>query len=289
MPRLAIVLSLFLAATGAPAASDGERIEAGKAALDRGDLDVAIAEFEKAVAANSNSAEAHYWLGNACGRKAQKSGMFEAMSHGKKAKAEWLRAVELDPNLLDARFRLVEFYVAAPGIAGGSEAKAKEQAAEIKKRDALEGHRAYARIHTMQKKYDLAVQEMREAVREQPGSARAHYFLANTLLNQKDYPGALQEYEKTVSMDPAFMPTYLRLGQHAALSGSNYPRGEEAIRKYLAYTPGDDEPGHGSAWYWMGMLQEKQGQKAAAKESYTKAQKLSPESKDIGEALKRVS
>jgi tetratricopeptide (TPR) repeat protein len=290
MRRLVIVvLVLFaLAPFVARAASDGDLVAAGRAALDKGDLDGAIAQLEKAVAAKPDSAEAHYWLANACGRKAQKAGGFSAMSFGKKAKAGWLRAVELNPDYIDARFRLLEFYVAAPGIAGGSEAKAKEQAAEIKKRDALEGHRAYARIYTMQKNYDLAVKEMREAVREQPNSAKTHYYLANTLMNQKVFLEALQEYEKALSLDAGYMPIHLRIGQHAAMSESNYVRGEESVRKYLAYTPADDEPGHGSAWYWLGVIQEKQGQKAAARESYTKAQKLAPESKDVGEALKRV-
>jgi TolA-binding protein len=85
------------------------------------------------------------------------------------------------------------------------------------------------------------------------------------------------------------MPAYFRIGQNAAQSESNYVRGEESARKYLGYKPADNEPSIAAAWFWLGMIQEKQGKKAEARQSYTNAQKLAPESKEYSEALKRVS
>ena len=283
MPALLILITLPILA------ADVESIAAGRAALERGDVDQAIAQFEKAVALKPTNSDAHYYLGQAYGRKAEKTGIFGGMSWAGKAKDEWLRAVELNPNTVDARLRLIEFYIAAPGIAGGDEDKAMEQAAELKKRGGLDGHRGYARVYTMQKKFDLAVKEMVEAVREQPKSSKAHSLLGNALLNQKDWKGSLHEYEMAVSLEPVYMPAYFRIGQNAAQSETNYARGEEAIRKYLQYKPADDEPAIARAWYWLGMIQEQQGKKAEARQSYTKAQKLSPDAKDVIEALKRVS
>lgn len=290
MRRLATtLLRLLFIGFFALASTDAELLEAGRAALVRGDLVQAIAKLDRAVSINPNNPQAHYYLGLAYGRKAQQSGILRGMSHVKKAKNEWLRAVELDPNSIDARFRLIEFYIIAPGIVGGSAESAMEQAAQIKKFDALDGHRAYARIYTLQKKLGLAAKEMIEAVREQPKSAKAHYFLGNALLNQKEWKRALHEYEMTLTLDPAYMPACFRIGQHAAQSKSNYARGEEALRKYHGHKPADDEPGLGSAWYWLGMIQEQQGKKAEARQSYTNARKLAPDSKDFREALKRVS
>jgi tetratricopeptide (TPR) repeat protein len=288
MRKIAVTL-LILIALPAVAATDADLIAAGRAALNRGDLEQAIAQLEKAVTVSPNSFDAHYYLGLAYGRKAEKAGMFGGLSQIQKAKDEWIRAVALNPNSVDPRLRLIEFYIMAPGIAGGSEEKATEQAAEIRKRDAFDGHRAYARIYTLQKQFDLAVKEMVEAVREQPKSAKAHYFLGNVLLNQKDWKGSLHEYDMALSLDAAYMPAYFRIGQNAAQAESNYPRGVEAIRKYLGYKPADDEPALARAWYWLGMIQEKQGKKADARQSYVNAQKLAPDSKDVDEALKRVS
>ena len=257
--------------------------------MKRGDADQAAKLFEQAVAAKPNAAEYHYYLGTAYGAQAQKAGMFGGFSLAKKTKGEFERAIQLDPNYLEPRLALVDYYSIAPGIAGGSDEKALEQAGEIKKRNALEGHRAFGRIYNRQKKFDLARKEYVEAVREQPTSPKAHFYLGNFLVSQKDWTGSLHEYDYALKLDPNYMPPYFRIGHHAVQSESNYARGEESLRKYLGYTPAEDEPSLASAWYYLGMLQEKTGRKADAKQSYLNAQKLAPTSKDIAEALKRVS
>ncbi len=71
-----------------------------------------------------------------------------------KAKAELERAIQLDPNLIAARFALLEVYVSARAFVGGSESGALEQATEIRKRDAIDGHRAFARTHIAATKPD---------------------------------------------------------------------------------------------------------------------------------------
>ena len=84
------------------------------------------------------------------------------------------------------------------------------------------------------------------------------------------------------------MSTYFRIGHLAARSESNYARGEESLRKYIGFKPADDEPRVGVAWYWLGMIQEMQGKKAEAKQSYLMAQKLAPDLNEATEALKRM-
>ena len=284
--RRILPLLLLLCALPLSAADD---MASGMAALERDDYDKAVAIFTKVIAAQPKNAEAYFRRGTAYGSLAQRAGILKQASLASKTRADFEKAVELDANLLDARFGLIDFYLLAPGFMGGSDEKAAAQAAEIKKRDALAGHRAYARIYTHQKKDDLARKEFVDAVRENPKSARAHYMLAGFLINNdKNWSGSLHELDQALTLDPAFMPTYLRLGAHAALSGTNYARGEEALRKYLAYKPADNEPPLASAWYWLGMVQEKQGKKSDAKQSYLNAKKLGANDKQITEALKRV-
>src|SRR5258706_8893113 len=279
----------LIVATSALASPDAELVAAGRTALARGDLENAITQLEKAVAANGMNAQAHYQLGVAYARQVQAAGGLGALWQTRKMRDEWLRAAELDPKLLEARFRLIEFYVMAPGLAGGSDDKAMQQAAEVRKLDAVEGHRAFAGVYTLQKRPDLATKEMDEAARNHPASAKAHYWLGNALVEQKSWKAALDAYDKTLELEPAYMPAYFRIGLHAAQSGSNYARGEAALRRYLEYKPGEEEPPPGRAWYWLGVIQEKQGRHAEARNCYLKAQKLVPEAKDVTEALKRVS
>ena len=280
-----IVFALF--ALRLFAANPADLMTSGKAALDRGDYEKAEELFAKAVAADPKSAQAHYLLGAAYGEHAQNANMFSQASLAKKTKAEFEKAVELDPSHIQARFALIDYYLIAPSFMGGSAEKAQAQVEEIRKRDALDGHRAQARVYSRQKKTDLARKEFVDAVREQPNSAKAHYFLGGFLINtDKNWAGAQHELDMAIKLDPAYMPPYFRIGQLAARSESNYARGEESLRKYLAYKPGENEPNLASAWYWLGQMQQKQGKKAEAKQSYTNALKLAPESKEIKEALK---
>lgn len=280
-----ILLLFLLCALPLSAADD---MAAGRAALDRDDNEKAVEIFTKVIAAQPKSAEAHYRRGMAYGDLAQRSNILKQASLASKTRADFERAVELDPNHLDARFMLINFYLLAPGFMGGGDDKAVAQAAEIRKRDALEGHRAYARVYGHQKKTDLARKEFVDAVRENPKSARAHHMLAGFLINEKNWNGALHELDMALTLDPAFMPAYVRLGAHAALSEGNYVRGEEALRKYLTHKPADNEPRHAAAWYWLGRVQEKQGKKKEAKQSYQNGLKLAPADKDIREALKKL-
>src|ERR1700687_3299952 len=102
MRHLAITLIILVASWVLPV-TDAGLLDAGRAALDRGDLDQAIARLKKAATVNPNSAEAHYYLGLAYGRQAQKASIFFGMSEMQDAREEWMRAVELNPNSVEAR------------------------------------------------------------------------------------------------------------------------------------------------------------------------------------------
>jgi tetratricopeptide (TPR) repeat protein len=284
-PFLAVLVALI----ALPLLAQTSLIEQGRAAMNRNDADTAATLLEKAVAQNPKSAEAHYLLGTAYGSQAQKASIFGQASLAGKTKDEFEKAVELDPNLLDARYGLVEYYAMAPGFMGGSYDKAFAQAAEIKKHDPLMAHRAAAFIYLHQKKTDEARNEYLAEVREFPKSARAHIDLGVSYIVEKNFKAAAEEFENAAKVEPTYMPAYFRLGQGAVITNSNYPRGEEALRKYLAYTPKTDEPSHARAHYWLGQLFEKQGKKAEAKASFAASLKLNPAQKDVAEALKRVS
>lgn len=284
-----VCLILFLAARAQT--NDPQALyQLGRDAIARGEPERAAKYFEKAVALKPDSASYHYQLATAYGQAAPAAGVFGKMSMARKAKAEWERAVQLDPNLMPARFALLEFHVLAPAMFGGNESAAMEQAIEIRKRDAIDGHRAFARIHTAAKKADLARKEYADMVKEQPASARAHYFFGVYLmLTEKNYKSASNEFETALRLDPSYMPAYFQLGHVAALAGNNFARGEETLKKYLAYRPKDEEPSVARAHYWLGGIYEKQGKKAEAKSNYAASLKINPNQKDVDAAMKRVS
>jgi tetratricopeptide (TPR) repeat protein len=286
MKLAAAVLAFSLAL---PAAAD-TLLEQGKAALNAGDSEKAADLLEKAVAQNPNSSEAHLRLGQAYGNQAQKASIFGKASLAKKTQGEFEKAVDLDGNNLEARLGLVQFYKMAPGIMGGSDDKAVEQANEIKKRDAAWGARAWATIYRIEKKPDLVKKVYTDFVREQPNSPKSHYWLGAYYLGEKLNKEATAEFETSIRVDPNYMPGWFQIGHMAVVNENDYARGEQALQKYiLSYTPKADEPSKARAHYWLGQIYEKQGKKNEAKQNYTASLRINPTQKDVQEALKRVS
>jgi tetratricopeptide (TPR) repeat protein len=284
-PMIAVLLGLL----ALPLLAQNSLMDQGRAAMTRNDAEAASTLFEKAVALNPKSAEAHYRLGSAYGSMARKASLFSQASLASKTREEFEKAVELDPNHLDARQGLLQYYTLAPGFMGGSYDKAFAQVAEIRKRDPLMGHRSAAFIYSHQEKTDLAKNEYLAEVKEFPKSARAHLDLGVLYVTEKDYKAAGIEFDTALTLDPLYMPAVFRIGQLTVLGDGNLAHGEELLRKYLAYTPKEDEPSLARAHYWLGRLFEKQGKKAEAKASYATSLKLNPTQKDVAEALKRVS
>ena len=281
---------MFVAGVCVIAPAQTTLLEQGRAAMQRGDYETAANLFEKAVAQNPNSSDAHEHLAEAYGSLAQKANIFKQASLASKTHHEFARAAELDPNNLDARMGLIEFYMLAPGFMGGDEKKAVQEANEIKRRDSMRGHQAFAYIYGRQKKPDLARKEYLDAVREEPNSPKSHYLLGISFLQaDKNYKSAAEEFEMAVKLDPAFMPGWFQIGHMAALSGANLQHGEEALQKYLAYTPKPDEPQHYRAYFWLGGIYEKQGKRAEARQSYAQSLRINPRQPDVAEALKKIS
>jgi Tfp pilus assembly protein PilF len=289
MSRLPVAAVLLLLTLPALAADPVETLIAqGRAAMQSGDADKAIDILKQAVAKAPKSAEAHMRLGEAYGQAAQKASLFSKPGLASNCREQFEAAVAADPNYLDARFALVEYYLQAPGFMGGGEDKAVAQAQEIRKRDVLQGHLAQARIYNYQKKPELAHAEYAAMIKEQPSSPKAHYFYGASLISEKKYDAALAEFETSLKLDANFMPGVFQIGHMAALTGKDMARGEESLKRYLGYKPAQDEPGHHRAHFWLGGIYEKQGKKAEAKAEYATSLKLNANQKDVQEAMKRM-
>lgn len=142
----------------------------------------------------------HYALGRVYGQQAMSASVFKMPGLAAKTKEQFLKAVELDPMLFEARSGLTQFYVMAPGIAGGSVPKAKELAAEAQARQPE--HAKILRFHIAAGEKDwLAAERELSSVRAaddkglqrelREGWAR----LGAVNLEQKNLPKAQQIFE----------------------------------------------------------------------------------------------
>jgi tetratricopeptide (TPR) repeat protein len=262
----------------------------GRLALARHEEDEAVSWLEKAAVQDSRSSETQVWLGSAYGVKARSAGVFKMLSLGGKVKKAFERAVELDPASPDAHSALMDFYLLAPGIAGGSVTKAREQAAEIRKRDAMRGHRAFGRIAEHQKDFAAAAQEYERAAREFPQKSEPVTWRASLAAQQKDFAKAFDLLEALLKTHPSERATLFMIGRLSVLSEQRLERGEECLRLYLMEpTSAREQPSFASAHFRLGSIQEKKGARDLARAEYTEALRLDPYLKEAREALARVS
>src|SRR5262249_44025591 len=101
----------------------------GRTLMAQNEAEKAADWLEKAVLLDPASAEKHLWLGRAWGSVAQNASFLKQASLAPKIRKEFEKAVELDPGSADAHFSLIEYYINAPGIMGGSLEKARDEAA----------------------------------------------------------------------------------------------------------------------------------------------------------------
>jgi len=116
----------------------------GRIALESKRYSQAATWFERAVQLDGDNSDYHRWLGRTYGQQAQRAGG-EAFFLARKVKTHLEKAVELNPDNIEARFDLMEYYLQAPAFLGGDAAKAEGQAREISKRSAAAGRKAWQR------------------------------------------------------------------------------------------------------------------------------------------------
>jgi tetratricopeptide (TPR) repeat protein len=260
----------------------------GKIFLIENNYDRAIDWLKKAVELDDKNSDYHLWLGRAYGVKAQRAGMLKKAPAARNVKTEFEKAVELDPDNMDARWGLLQFYLMAPGIMGGSKDKASAQAEEIKKRNSYQGRLAFGFIHTMNEKYDLAEKEYFAAIQEKPDDYQSYNQLGYLYTRQKEFQKAFDLFEKLIKDHPKEISAYFQIGRLAVTSGKNLDRGVECLNQYLKSEPTENSPSFAWAHLLLGHIQKQKGNKDLARIEYETALKLDPDFKSAKKALEEL-
>ena len=113
--------------------------------------------------------------------------------------------------------------------------------------------------------------------------------LANFYVVQKQYDKAFNLFEESVKKNPDDYVAIYQIGRTAAVTGQKLERGEECLKKYLVYSPKQNEPSHAGANMRLGQIYEKKGNKWEAKKLYETALSLDASLKEAKEGLERTS
>jgi tetratricopeptide (TPR) repeat protein len=288
-----------------------------------GDHQSPLSLAEKAVALDGGVAKYHRQLAEALGVTAQHSGILQQLILARRFKKEIDAAIALDPGDLQALRDLMEFYLLAPGIAGGDKAKARETAVRIAAIDPAEGYAAQARLAESNGERSRIEGLLYRAVEAKPRDYRMRISLAEFYLSpeHRDLARAGQQASEAVKIDPGRAGAYAILARCYAAGERwsdldstlataekespddlvpNYraaevlleanralDRAAGCLRTYLSVEPEGNEPALAEAHWKLGLVYAKLGRAREAAAEWREAVRLDPDS-PAARDLKRV-
>lgn len=227
----------------------------GKLARKRQDLEAALSHMERARELAPADPAIVFDYGATSSLLADTQGMsFKAVTSARRGRAALEEAVSLDPANIDYRQALLEFHASAPGIVGGSLAKAYEQADAIAAIDARRGAYARGNLHVQAERYQEALALWRELLASTPDD----YWLL------------------------------LQLGRTASLSGLEAGAGIAALEKCLTLPRPENAPGPSRVQWHLGNLYRETGDNSAAHRALRAALEIEPLNREIARDLARL-
>jgi cytochrome c-type biogenesis protein CcmH/NrfG len=251
--------------------------------------DAAVNSCERAAAIEPQNGLYQLWLGRAYGNKAEHSSFITAAGLAGKVRGSFEKAVRLDPANLNARSDLAEFYLEAPGFMGGGLDKAEAQASEIEKHDASTGAWLRGRIAEKRSKPAEAEAAYKEAIAQSKHPAQAWMNLASFYRRSNRMDELEKAISKAIEIDGVADNDFYDAATLLFRAGRNFPFAIQLLSRYVAGDRKSAEAPAFQAWYMLGLLKEKQGDKAGALEAYTTSAKLASGYAPPKSAMRRIT
>ncbi len=242
------------------------------------DWDRAESRCKRAVELDPNNSRFHRWLGRVYGEKAGRANIWSAAG----------LAAQLDPRDADALVDVAEYYLEAPGIMGGGNDKAREQAKVLGRVSPAQEHWVYARIAEKNKDFSAAEREYHQMIEVAKGDAEAWLNLGFFYRNRQRYDEMEQAF---VQMNQAPMPHrgVLVEGANSLFrTGRAFLFAIELLRRYFAEGPVEEAPAF-KAHNLLGQILERQGDKTDAAVEYRACLALARNFEPCRQGLKRVA
>ncbi len=219
----------------------------------QGDIDLAIQEYKKALKSDEKNAAIHLSLGAAYIKKKQISLAIEEIN----------RAVALEPETVESHAILALLYFSQEKLseAGKEYERALQNAAKLEPKN-ISIFKSLGILYLQQKNFKSAEETFLSIIGISPADFEAHFYLANTLDEQKKRPSAVIELKKVLELKPDHHQALNYLGYLYVEENKNLGEAEKLIRRAL-----EIEPQNGAYIDSLGWLYFKQGKaKEAVKE-----------------------
>jgi len=283
-------LSFLLAVAIAPVATAEPttlEVEARRL-FEAGDTAAAVKMIEEHSPADEREADVWFMLAEGYHTLMDEAGLLKKRGLANKMKGALDAALDLDPNHVDARRELADFYYYAPWIVGGSKDEAEKQL------DLLESHAPGAA---------WATRAEHAANAGEPEAARDHYrqalragprepglLLTVAILDQQldDYADSILLLDEVIELDPGRERAYYYRARASAMAGIEIDRGLECAEYYLEHCTKCDDSDRGYGWWRRAALHKHRGETDEAIAAYRDALRLNPELDGARQGLKEM-
>ncbi|MCH9651747.1 MAG: tetratricopeptide repeat protein [Deltaproteobacteria bacterium] len=248
----------------------------GRLAFLERNLETAEDWFSQAAKGAPKESEFHFWLARTYGALALDGNALGRSLSARRSRVHFERAVELDPNHLEARYGLLRFHLIAPRMLGGNHQEAIRQAKAIAAMDTYSGQLAWAAIHEKNEDWATAEKAYRRAIELRPTESDGVLRWVWLLQSQGRFETAFSVLGDFLQHHPKHPKALYELGRTSAFSGLQTERGKSALQSYLGYSPVGTEPTLALAHFHLGMIHRHEQLNASAATAFRKALVLDP-------------
>lgn len=250
------------------------------------DWDTAIGYYESLVDEDPRNANYHFKCGGAMGMKALEISRIRALSYIGDIRKYFETAAKLDPNHIETRWALVEFYIQLPGIVGGSERKAIKYANELLTISPVDGYLANGYIAEYSKRPNDAEKYYKKAI-EVGGSPHTYEKLTN-LYEKNDQPNEAMATASTSLKKHKRNSLNYQIGKIAAQYNLNAELGIDCLQAYIRnYSIRDGVP-RDWAYFRLAQIYKNLGKKKVALQWINKALVERPDFKEALEEKQHI-
>ncbi len=237
--ELAAAETLLLGAREAEPESAAVAYYLGRVYLAQGRSQDAVQAIEQATRLDPGSSLHQFWLAEALVARIDEVAVLFKVSVAHRIRVAYEKAVELDPENLEARVAVARYHAEAPPIVGGDPAAAQQQLEEVRRRDPALAHVAQALIHERLGRPEPAEEEIAAAVRVDPESVVGWREAGLFHQRRQRWQEAQRAFDEVLLRQPGDPVALFEAARTAVeISDLQLARAERALAAYLALEPG---------------------------------------------------
>jgi len=227
-----IAAALLMGGCTTPEKAKAQHVARGQALLKDKKFQEASLEFRNALQIDDQLADAHWGLANA----------YEGLQRYQEAFEEMKEVIELDPNNLDVRVRLGNYYLMGSQQSPAAVTEAERLAKEVLQKDPnhIEGHILMGSVLFAQDHKPEAFAELNRAVEIDPKRVESYLSLARFYASTKDLATAEATFQRAISVNTASALAHYEYAKFL-VQGSRLDAAETEFQKACEVDPTNRE------------------------------------------------